>query len=250
MILRDTAPMSRDIVSLAETKAKLGGYLRNYEPALFVTSSISTGYITDVYAWRDGHFVNITLNPESGMSEQTYRLTNNVGLKDINGDNVLELPRPMAFPDLKKSGGADNFWSIQWVQYDIDGQMWPVYTTYYNSDDGWYLILPAEWQNMITPDYVGEKITLSRRDSASSGERAVVFSMWDGAETSDAIPFLTVYKLTGPNRTTRSKLGNRFILAVENDAIYAAEFATDGWNCGMTQEDLINNFRFIQPDLT
>lgn len=256
MVLRDTAPMSKEIVSMADTKAKLGGYLRDYEPALYVTYNVSTGYLTDVFAWRDERLANITLNPESGMSEQTYRLTNNVGLKDINGDTVLEVPQPMAFPTPrkldaavnKKADDSDIFWSTQWVQYDIEGNTWPVFTTYNNNEDGWFLILPEGWLSRITPDQSGEKITLSRRDSIS-GERAVVFSLWDGNETSETVPFLTLYTLTGPNRVTRSKLGNRFTLAQENDAIYAAEFHAGGWDCGVTEEELAENFRFIPPDL-
>lgn len=250
MVLRDTAPMSRGIVGLAETKPKVPGFLKNYEPAIFVTFNISSGYLTDIFAWRDGHLVNISMNAESGMSEQTYRMTNNVGLKDINDDMIIELPRPMAFPASRRSGGTDIFWAIQWVQYDIQGKIWPVYTTYYNNDDGWYLVLPDAWLSLISTDTEGEKITLSRRDVVSSDERAVVFSLWDGNETSDAVPFLTIYKLTGPNRTTRSKLGGRFILAEESDAIYAAEFASGGWDCGVTREDLVGRFRFIQPDLS
>lgn len=257
MVLKDTAPMSKEIVSMADTKAKLGGYLKNYEPALYVTYNVSTGYLTDIFVWRDGRLVNITLNPESGISEQTYRLTNNVGLKDINGDAVLEVPRPMAFSAPrqldnavdKKPDGSDTFWSIQWVQYDIEGKVWPVYTTYYNHEDGWYLVLPDAWLNLIVPDATGEKITLSRRDT-TSGERAVVFSLWDGSEMSDAAPFLTFYKLTGPNRVTRSKLGNRFILTQESDAIYAAEFTPGGWDCGVTAEALATSFHFIPPDLS
>lgn len=250
MVLRDAAPMSQEAVSLAETKPKSVGFLKDYEPALFVTASVSTGYLTDVFAWRDGRLENITLNAESGMSEGTYRLSNSVGLRDINMDSIMEVPRPTVFPATKKSGDTDHFWSIQWVQYDLQGQAWPVYTTYYNSEDGWYLVLPDAWSEMIRPGGDGPKITLSRRDVAGSGERAVVFSLWDGQEVSDPTPFLTIYKLTGPNRVSRSALGDRFVLANESDAIYAAELLHGAWESGLTEEGLAEQFHFIQPDLS
>ena len=77
----------------------------------------------------------------------------------------MEVPKPTALPDTSSSGSAD-FWSVQWVQYDLDGKATVVYTTYYNGEDGWYLILPNEWLG---------KIALARQDNTGSGERGVLF---------------------------------------------------------------------------
>ena len=267
MLLRDSAPMSKGITGLNELRPKVVGYLKDNEPALFVTANLIvgradspdfggegpiTGVITDIFAWREDRLVNITLNGE-GVSVETIRLSPstsiNVGVRDINRDSIVELPRPMAFPDPKRTGAVDeNFWSIQWVQYDVQGAATPVYTTYYNSDDGWYLVLPEAWNEMINPAISGQKITLSRRDVSGSGERGVVFSLWDGDVNSEPVPFLVIYKLTGPNRESRSKLGSRFVLTQEKDAVYAAELVVGGWDCGLTAETLPELFRLIQPD--
>lgn len=253
MRMVDSAPMTKEIVGLADVRPLISGFIKgagpdSYEPALFVTSNVSSGLLTDVFAWREGHLVNITLNPQTGMSEATYRLANSVGLRDINNDSLLELPRATPFPDTQKAAGSDNFWSIQWMQYDIQGNAAPVFTTYYNGEDGWYLVLPEAWSTLIDPTGGGQKITMARRDVAGSGERAVVFSLWNGRENADPEPFLTVYKLTGPNRLTRSLLGNRFVLTEEQDAIYAAEFTQGGWPCGLTAETLATQFHRIQPE--
>jgi hypothetical protein len=61
-------------------------------------------------------------------------------------------------------------------------------------------------------------------------------------------PFLTIYKLTGSNRVTRSKLGSRFILRTESDAIYAAEFSPCDWDCGLDEEGVRSRFSLIQTD--
>lgn len=238
MILESSAPLSIDITGIAEgSNRPRTGYLRDAVPALFVTSNLTAGVITDILAYRDGAITNITLNPETYQSDGTFRINSSVAARDINNDSVLELPQPTAFPDPNKTG-ADNFWSVRWIQYDIDGNAWQVYNTYYNGEDGWYLILPEAWEG---------KITLSRADT--SGERAVVLSYWDGNDLARPERFLTIYKLTGPNRTTRSKLNARFVLRTSSDTIYAAEFdAGSTWDCGLTAETLPDQFRLIQPD--
>lgn len=111
--------------------------------------------------------------------------------KDINNDGILELPDPYALPDSGSTSIAVNFWAIRWRQYDINGNSHPVFTTYYNDQDGWYFILPEAWDG---------KITLSRNDVAGGGERAVIFSYWEGDASVDPAPFLIIYTLRGDNR--------------------------------------------------
>lgn len=243
LILRSTAPLSEGITGLAETLDRAPKtYLRDTVPALFITSAVSdpsAGIITDILAYRDDKLVNITMDKSTGRSEGTFRTNTSIFARDINGDGVLEMPQPQAIPDANPDADATNFWGVRWVQYDLEGQVWPVYRTYYNGEDGWYLILPEEWE---------DKIALSRADRSASGERGVAFSYRSGRSGGNLERFLTIYKLTGPNRTARSKMGSRFVLRTETDAIYAAEFATDTkWDCGVDQEGLTELFRLIAP---
>lgn len=244
MVLRSSAPLSAGLENIAESvDSSRTYYLRDHVPALFITSNVSgmPGVITDILAWREGTLTNITLNPETGQSDVTFRLNSNVSARDIDGDGVLELPQPNALPDADRLAGADDwFWSVRWVQYDLEGQGWPVLNTYYNRDDSWYLILPDAWEG---------KIALSRADRAVSGERAVVFYHWNGTDGAPPERFLTVYKLTGPNRTALSRIEGRFILRTEADTIYAAQFDDDAWwDCGLDQETLSDAFRLIRPE--
>lgn len=237
LILCAAAPMSYEIKEISAIKA---GYLRDSVRTLLVSSTFgeNNGLLTDIFAWRDGTLENITIDPATGQSTETMRYYNLVSSTDINQDSILEVPLPVALPTYQKVTGASDFWVIYWRQYDIGGKVWPVCTTYHNVQDRWYLILPEEWEGQLT---------LSRRDNAVNGERAVVFSRWRGEE-SEPTPFLTVYRLTGANREIRSRIGNRFVLLTESDAIYAAEFHENSWDCGLTRESLGERFHLLRTE--
>ena len=92
-------------------------------------------------------------------------------------------------------------------------------------------------------------MALSRLDNTGSGERGVLFYPYSAEQSEGNAapkPFLSIYKLTGPNRKTRANAEGRFILLDEDDVIYAAEFHTDsGWDCGVDQEGLKALFHLI-----
>ena len=82
------------------------------------------------------------------MSESTQRL--NIQRLAEPGTStetaILEVPKPTSAAHADANAEhAESFWSVHWMQYDLDGQSHPVvYTTYYNDEDGWYLILPDD----------------------------------------------------------------------------------------------------------
>ena len=241
MVLRSTAPLSGKITGLASNTRPLTSYLYNdgiAEPAIFVTSTLITGVVTDIFAWRDDELVNITLDPATGMSDSTFRLNTSISIQDINGDGYPEVPKPTALPTPDASSSLD-FWQVQWMQYDLWGEATVVSTTYYNGEDGWYLEMPECWQG---------RVALSRLDNSGSGERGVLFYPYS-AQQSEGVamrPFLSIYRLTGPNRMTRANAEGRFILLEEDDVIYAAQFHDgSGWDCGVDQEGLRALFHLI-----
>ena len=241
MVLRSTAPLSGKITGLASNTRPLTSYLYNdgiAEPAIFVTSTLITGVVTDIFAWRDDELVNITLDPATGMSDSTFRLNTSISIQDINGDGYPEVPKPTALPTPDASSSLD-FWQVQWMQYDLWGEATVVSTTYYNGEDGWYLEMPEGWQG---------RVALSRLDNSGSGERGVLFYPYS-AQQSEGVamrPFLSIYRLTGPNRMTRANAEGRFILLEEDDVIYAAQFHDgSGWDCGVDQEGLRALFHLI-----
>lgn len=248
--LESTAPLSQNVAGLLESRVKTG-YLRDMVPALFVPSSFgeNSGLITDIFAWQDGQITNITLDPDPEdptvlQSSITIRRYNAAGC-DINGDGILELPDPYGLPDYKGDGSAPNFWAFRWRQFDVEGNAWPVFTTYHNEQDGWYFVLPDQWEG---------KLTLTRSDRAGGGERAVIFSYWEGNTAVEPVPFLAIYQLVGDNKELRAKLPGRFRLQPvgedESETIYAARLYTDGWDCGLTEAEVAERFHLILTDLT
>jgi len=240
MVLRSSAPLSNGISAVNNYRS---GYLKDNVPALFVMSEYSdNGVITDIFDVSSGQIKNITLSEDAAHSNEILRFFTSAEPTDINGDSVLELPQPEALKVYNKTTSTDDYWIIKWRQYDKDGVAWPVCTTYhnYNAYDRWYLILPDSW--------VGH-FTLSRRETvAGSGERAMVFSYWDTDNTEEPQPFLVIYKLTGSDRSSRAVMGNRFVLLIEKDAIYAAEFLPCSWNCGLDEDGVRANFDLIRTD--
>lgn len=214
------------------------GYLADRVPAVFATSSYKDGAITDIFVAKEGRLTNVTLDPLTGESGETVRYYTQAGLRDVNGDGIMEIPQPVPLEN-KRTGGAVSYWIVRWRQFASDGSSQQIMSTYYNDRDGWYFILPEEWE---------KNLSLSRSD-ATSGERAVTFSWREGSK--EPVPFLTIYKLTGTNRQIRARRGQRFIIptagADDGTAIYAAEFR-DGWDCGLTQEEVIERFAVIRSD--
>lgn len=244
--LESAAPLSKNSNSLADGGVRTG-MLRDNVPAVFVSSIYAAGMdtgitenrITDIFAWRDGRLENVTLDLETGESGVTIRVYGQVSGTDINGDSIMELPAPYMLPELSR-GQVTNFWAIRWQQFDIDGTAWPVFTTYHNDRDGWYFILPDEWEG---------KILLSRSDQTGGGERAVNFYYWDGDESATPVKFLTIYKLTGDNRVKRANQAGRFrLLPAAGDAsetLYAASLYPGNWDCGLDEEGVRANFALI-----
>ncbi len=247
MQLQSSAPLSAGITDVAESELRRG-YLKEYVPALFLTSpygEMGNSSITDIFAWdsQTGALSNITLDEEQGFSASTWGYYSVVGPTDIDKDSIMEIPISTAIQEYRQTGSAPNFWINRWSKYDLNGTAWPVFTTYYNNQDGWYLILPDHWLG---------KITLSRNDAAGGGERAVVFSYWEGDNNVEPIPFLTIYRLSGSNRETRAKLPGRFLLGNsgedEPSVLYCAKFEDNSWDCGLDQESLKDYFQVIRAD--
>lgn len=238
-----SAPLSAGITSAASGGVR-SGYLAERVPALFVTSAYGgNGTITDIFTFRNGELKNVTMDPETGESAETIRFASQVGEQDINGDGILELPQPVPLPDYRVVSTTVNFWLIHWRQFTAEGKVVPVYTTYHNDRDGWYFILPDEWE---------KDLVLTRSDQTGSGERSVTFSRRPEDETADPQPFLTIYKFTGTNRAARATVGDRFLLLEEGtpgteDCLYAAEFRSS-WDCGLTEEEVIERFSLIKTD--
>ena len=240
MVLTSSAPLS---LQLAEIESVKTGSLTNFMPALFISSCFgdNEGRVTDVVAMQDGVLKNLTMEESIGISVDTMRYYlefQDANGKDINSDGILEVPAPEMLPLV--GDAASPLYLLHWLQFGENGEPKRLYTTFHSYDDGWYLILPESWQG---------KVTAGRKDYNSStiSERAISFYYLE-SEILEPKEFLTVYRLTGTNRSYRASIDNRFVLFESSDVIYAAKFHDIVWDCGLDSDALLERFNRIKVD--
>lgn len=239
------AALSEGITALA-SGGVCDGKLSDGIPALFVTSGYrDSGVITDIltYVSPGGTLTNVTCSPETGESGDTIRYNSQLPVSDLNGDGILELPQPVPLAEYRVTSTAVNFWLTHWRQFDNTGEGKTVFSTYHNERDGWYLVLPDSW---------GSDLVLSRSDAPGGAERSVTFYRWNGDEAVEPRAFLTISRLSGTRQDQLAQSGERFVLLREGSGgtskiTYTAEFR-DGWDCGLSQEELKERFHLIKTD--
>jgi len=236
MVMASSAPLSEEIRNISSAAS---GRLSDGVMGIYVNAETDHGELTDILVLGENGLRNATLDQELGNSQTTNRVHTGVNMTDINRDGILEIPRPVPVLSMV-SNSSSEYYITYWWQYNSAGVGTVVDATYHSVSDGWYLVLPKEWLG---------KITVGRDDSRSSrGERAVVFYYWPDTETTTAVPFLTIYSLTGDNRYTRSRLSGRVTLYSSSSAIYCASLNSAAWNSGFEVSQLSQRFYMITPE--
>lgn len=241
--------MSINTVSLSAMGDSLQSVQYNYlvgsYPALYVSSyqrNDSASLVTDVLSVVNKKLTNITMDSTTGNSATSHLYITDP--KDINNDNVLELPMPSPLRSNGNVESSDSAYVINWVQFTVEGTSQSVSYTYHNTADGWYLTLPESWFTGRQDGYLNG-LVLSRSDTnvGATVERSITFYHQEGLSDQPK-PFLTIYKNTGTNRESRATMGERFLLAQDEEATYSAEFL-DGWQCGLSSSSLAERFKLI-----
>jgi len=233
LMLSSSANLSDYVLDVAAAR---NGVVAGQTPAFYVTSECEGGRVTDIFLYRDGGIVNITLDPNTHVSTSTFRSLTDINVMDINGDGVLEIPVSQTMPNVDPENAA-TYWLTYWRQFDAWGNARQACITYHSSD-GWYLRIPDGWEKQIAVE----------RDDRESyrGERAVVF--YHQNRRGEMAKFMTIYRLTGNNRNAWAKMGNRELLLSTNSAAYAVEFFKEGWNCGLDAEQVRERFSLITTE--
>lgn len=215
-------------------KRIITGSLSQNIPAAFVAGLYeSDSIVTDVFAFRDGVFQNISAQ-DADFSVQTAR-NYFVYAADIDADGVIELPQVITLPVAGENGEV--YPIIRWFQLSLGGGQTVKMTTYHSFSGGWFLRLPEEWN---------EQITISRSAEAD-GVRGLVFSHWD-EETKTAEPIVTIYAFSGEMRNQTAALDGRLILAEKGDVTYAAKLGTSALAAQLDHDRLRQLFHFIHID--
>ncbi len=234
LTLSSTGALSDGLKDVVRSES---GLLSDGKLGMYVTLELENGYVTDVFTLDRQGLVNVTRDAESGMSLTTAWTNTEASATDINNDGVVEIPRPQMLtpPD---PDGVPNQYLIYWQQVDSNGRSATCGITYHSFTDGWYLTLPNGWDI--------NNITVARDDGLSGrGERSVVFYYWPDRENGKPEKFLTIYRLTGSNRTARSKQPGRTVLYSDSSAIYCASLDVKVWNCGLDEAGVAQRFKPI-----
>lgn len=231
--LSSTAPLSDGLKDVTRAES---GLLSDGQLGVYVTMELENGNVTDVLTLDRLGLSNVTRDLESGVSLATSWTNTEASTSDINGDGILEIPRPQLLtpPDPENTTSQ---YLIYWQQVDSDGRSATSDITYHSFTDGWYLTLPNGWDI--------NNVTVARDDSLSGrGERAVVFYYWPD-RSGEPEKFLTIYRLTGSNRVSRSKQPGRTVVYGDGNTIYCAALDTKVWNCGLDEAGLLQRFKPI-----
>lgn len=203
-------------------------------PAVFVASTYDeASIITDIFALRDGSFLNVSAAGETGLSIQTVR-SYTAYATDIDSDGLIELPSLMALPTYEAD--SETFWLIDWYNLYPDGARQVKLTTYHNHSGGWYLTIPGSWHG---------NLTVSRSAEEVAGVRGLVFSRWNGRETAPEEIF-TLYAFTGKDRDALASADGRFVVSQKGETVYSARLGTGPWALEQTSQTISDMFHFIQ----
>jgi len=235
-IVQQEARLSTGIESISRI---LQGNLIGGSPALFVDSdgSFENGsLVTDILAFHSDIFTNISLYPETNVSEDTVRQEwQRMASADIKGNGIIKVPTAR----LLKTQSETEYFAIDWYAFRSSGYPSRELTTYHNIFDEWFLILPDDWR---------EKVSIRREDSVP-GERTIVFSYFDEVDGWHE-DFLKIFKLSGDNARQRAVEGDREMLMTEGTAVYAFELIAppDSFDLTFNAAMVRDSFRLIYTD--
>lgn len=230
MVMVSSAPLSDGMKDVIRSET---GMLSDGRPGAYVTLELENGWLADVLTLERGGLTNVTRDTESGVSLATGWPVPDAAVTDINGDGVLEIPRVQELAPIDSEYPGGQF-LLYWQQVSSRGKSATSCITYHCFTDGWYLTLPNGWDIST--------ITAARDDSLSGrGERAVVFYYWPDREE-EPQKFLTIYRLTGSNRNSRSQLPGRVTLYSDSGAVYCGALDETVWDCGMDEAELTQRF--------
>lgn len=231
----EMAGTARISSSLAELNKISAGILRDGTKALFI-SGIGEGnvMVTDILVMKDDVWSNISLQDSTGVSSVIFHFMS-LYPKDVNGDGVTEVPQPV--PMLQRDED-EVYYAVEWCSYDSRNEPQEALTTYHNTTDSWYLILPEEWDGEVT-------VSRSRK---YTDQMDVSFYYFNDA-TREWVEFMVISKMTGDNREYRASRGGNTVIFRQSDAVYAVRYPEETpWRETMDAEEVKSNFGLILSD--
>ena len=213
-------------------KRVIAGNLDGGHPAVFTASTVDdTAIITDIYTVVDGMLSNVAASNESGTSIQTMR-NFYVYADDLDNDGVVELPSLITMKPLEGKLNEDRHHLIRWYAMTKNSDEVNKLHTFHNFVGGWYVQLDSRWAQRVTVETYGNQYT---------------FHLWNESYKRTQKLF-TITALTGQNREEQVLADGGFVLQRTESILYTATLESAAESLGLTQDDLIFNFRLIQQD--
>ncbi len=213
------------------------GYLSDKVQAVYLTS-VYNGYgrITDIIALKREKLRNITYDYTTERSTGTI-VNSPISLEDINGDHVLEIPRPEVVNEVHGGTALESCYMITWMAYASTGRSVEAVVTFHNLSEGWYIDVTDKWE---------KGISISRYYSANGTRSTTFFTMKESGILNE---IMRIYVLTGDNRYSRVNTTGSFHLKVQDVTVYAARISdTQGLPEAKAKEVLAQRFHLTRSD--
>jgi len=229
------APLSTGVESISRI---LTGNLIDGSPAIFVDSegTFENGsLVTDVFAMHDNEFTNVSMDVAGGIRISDSTVRHRMSSADVNNDGIIKVPY------LRRliAQSETVYYAIDWYAFHSTGDSTLALTTYHNTFDEWFLILPFDWR---------EKVSV-RRDDTVPGERTIVFSYFSNP-AGPYEDFLKIFRISGENAEERANIDNRELLMIEGASTFAFELLAPPNSFGLTFNETMvrDNFRLIYSE--
>ncbi|MBO7218107.1 MAG: hypothetical protein J6V50_05345 [Clostridia bacterium] len=120
--------------------------LADGRPALYLDAIKGTGTLTEI-VWFDGTTLKSTYNAVTAETSTTYR-PSAVYLRDINGDELLDIPMMSILPSTVNKPDVDKVYVTSWSNFD-GTKLKVIENTFMNYTDGYYLSIQDNWMNRL-----------------------------------------------------------------------------------------------------
>lgn len=244
MAMASSASLSITMGELSQQGRVTQGVLQDGRTAVFVTGVTADGLgVVDVLIWEDELLKNVVFSSQSGVSSLISPFLS-LYPADMNGDGVTEVPVAVAMPNLYEEFGLETSleYCIDWIHLNSKGEWETAMTTYHHAEQGWYLVLPTDWMDVVTVE----------RYTVDVDEATTVFYRMVEDETGMRVAeaFMRISYLTGDNREYNAVGGNHFVLSRQTSAIITAEFydANASWATPLNEDSLRNAFYTITAE--
>ena len=200
------------------------GLVDKETPAVFITGVDATSMaVTDILIYRqEAGLVNVAMDKNSGVSAAVYPFRQ-LSPQDIDGDGLIELPCPLGDGPAEQTDGL-----VSWMSWKSDGRFEQSVKTYHSLSAGWYFTIPQSWW-----DWDVDAITAGIQNESQMTLRI----------NGDSV--LSIYTITGENRESRSRIGDRLVLRRQTTTVYAGEVYEIAPYYGMDEELLRRSFNLI-----